>query len=397
MNKNILNTGVQDFILKYLNTDIMSVILKKSPFPEITPQELAEQIQAKKKCEKKLPTWFQTPKIYYPNKLNIEQSSSETAAENKAELVGGKTLVDLTGGMGVDTYAFSKKIEKVYHCEIDENLSEIAAYNFGVLGVENVVVTSMDGLEFLRCSNREFDWLYLDPSRRLENKNKVFLLSDCTPNVVEHLPLLFEHSKQILVKTSPLLDLTNGLHQLKNVKEIHIVAVKNEVKEVLWVLQRGYRGKIGVKTINSMEPKTQCFDFYLSEEKNTTPLLGPPLTFLYEPNTAVLKAGAFKLLSKKLMVYKLHDHSHLYTSRKQVEFPGRVFYIDKVISYRKKELKSLMGTQANITVRNFPESVSTIRIKYKIRDGGDVYLFFTKLQNDQLAIIKASKNIPMNI
>jgi 16S rRNA G966 N2-methylase RsmD len=310
--------------------------------------------------------------------------------------VNGKTLVDLTGGMGVDSYVFSKKIEKVFHCEIDENLSKIAAYNFGILEVENVEVVSMDGLDFLRSSNREFDWLYLDPSRRSENKNKVFLLSDCTPNIVEHLPLLFKHSKQILVKTSPLLDLTNGLNQLKNVKEIHIVAVKNEVKEVLWVLQREYRSKTRVKTINIMEPKAQSFDFYLSEEKNATPLLGPPLAYLYEPNAAILKAGAFKLLAKKLGVDKLHDHSHLYTSREQVEFPGRVFYIEKVLSYSKKELKSLIGKQANITVRNFPESVSTIRKKYKIKDGGEVYLFFTKLQNDQLAIIKASKNIPFN-
>lgn len=393
MNKNILNTGVQEFIENNLNTDIMSVVLKGSPFPDVSTQELAEQIQAKKKCQHKLPTWYRTPKIYYPNTLNIEQCSSEITAEYKARLVRGKTLVDLSGGLGVDAFFFSKKIPTVFHCEIDENLSEIAAYNFGVLGVGNVEVHCIDGMVFLQECNREFDWLYVDPSRRSETKNKVFLLSDCTPNITDHLSLLFNRSKRILVKTSPLLDLTIGLKQLANVKEIHIVAVKNEVKEVLWVLQRRKETNIRVKTINFLDTKTQSFDFDLSEEKNTIALLGPPLTYIYEPNAALLKAGAFKLITTKLGVEKLHVHSHLYTSNDLVEFPGRVFRIEKVLPYTKKELRPLVGTRANVTVRNFPESVSQIRKKYKIKDGGDVYLFFTRLKNNQLTLIKASRKI----
>ena len=371
----------------------MSVVLKGSPFTDITPQELAEQIQAKKKCQNKLPTWYRTPKIYYPNKLNIEQCSSEITAEYKARLVGGKTLVDLTGGLGVDAYFFSKKTSTVFHCEIDENLSEIATHNFEILGVDNVQVNPIDGMEFLQESNREFDWLYLDPSRRSESKNKVFLLSDSTPNITENLPLLFNKSKRILVKTSPLLDLTIGLKQLEHVKEIHILAVKNEVKEVLWVLQQRKENKIRVKTINFMGKKNQNFDFDLFEEKNTIALLGSPLSYIYEPNAAILKAGAFKLITAKLAVEKLHEHSHLYTSNDLVEFPGRVFRIEKVLSYTKKELRPLVGTRANVAVRNFPESVSQLRKKYKIKDGGDVYLFFTRLKNDQLVLIKVSKKI----
>ncbi|MGB5435035.1 MAG: class I SAM-dependent methyltransferase [Maribacter sp.] len=371
----------------------MSVVLKGSPFPDISPQELAEQIQAKKKCEKKLPTWFHTPKIHYPNKMNIEQCSSEITAEYKAQLVGGKTLVDLTGGLGVDAYFFSKKTSTVFHCEIDENLSEIAAYNFGILGADNVQVNPVDGMIFLQESNRKFDWLYLDPSRRSDNNNKVFLLSDCTPNITEHLSLLLNKANRILVKTSPLLDLTIGLKQLEHVKEIHIVAVNNEVKEVLWVLQGQKETKIRVKTINLMESKTQKFDFDLSEEKDTIAQLGWPLSYIYEPNAALLKSGAFKLITAKLAVQKLHEHSHLYTSNDLMEFPGRVFRIEKVLAYTKKELRSFVGTKANVAVRNFPESVSQIRKKYKIKDGGDVYLYFTRLKNDQLALIKASKKI----
>lgn len=391
MNKNILNTGVQDFINNNLDADIMSVILKKSPFRNISSQELAEQIQAKKKCEKKLPHWFNTPLVYYPNKLNIEQCSSETTAKYKASILSGKTLVDLTGGLGVDTYFFSKGIDKVFHCEINQNLSEIAAHNLEVLGVENTIFISKDGLGFLNESNQNFDWLYVDPSRRSESKGKVFMLSDCSPNIVEHLPLLFQKSKHILIKTSPLLDITIGLNELAYVKEIHVVALKNEVKELLWVLERQYEGKTHIKTLNIIPSKPQRFSFNLPEEKVTLPTYELPLDYLYEPNAALLKAGAFKITSKAFRVHKLHEHSHLFTSKDLLEFPGRVFRIEEVIGYSKKELKPLIGTKANITARNFPESVASIRKKHKIKDGGKVYLFFTRLKNNQLAVIKTSK------
>lgn len=392
MNKNILNTGVQDFINNNLDADIMSVILKRSPFRNISSQELAEQIQAKKKCEKKLPHWFNTPLIYYPNKLNIEQCSSETTAKYKASILSGKTLVDLTGGLGVDTYFFSKGIDKVFHCEINQNLSEIAAHNLEVLGVENTIFISKDGLGFLNESDQNFDWLYVDPSRRSESKGKVFMLSDCSPNIVEHLPLLFQKSKHILIKTSPLLDITIGLNELAYVKEIHVVALKNEVKELLWVLERQYEGKTQIKTLNIIPSKPQRFSFNLPEEKVTLPTYELPLDYLYEPNAALLKAGAFKITSKAFRVHKLHEHSHLFTSKDLLEFPGRVFRIEEVIGYsKKKELKPLIGTKANITARNFPESVASIRKKHKIKDGGKVYLFFTRLKNNQLAVIKTSK------
>ncbi len=372
----------------------MSVLLKKCPFPGISPQELAEQVQAKEKCEKKLPTWFHTAGIYYPNKLNIEQCSSEITAGYKAQIVGGKTLVDMTGGFGVDTYFFSKKTDTVFHCEINANLSQIATHNFKVLGLKNVETIPMDGMEFLSGSTKGFDWIFIDPSRRSESKGKVFLLSDCTPNIVEHLPLLFKKSNRILVKTSPLLDITSGLNQLSHVKEIHVVAVKNEVKELLWVLEKGYEGEIKIRTINLKRPKPQCFDFILSEEKKTLAPFGLPLTYLYEPNAAILKAGAFKQITTSLDLKKLGEHSHLYTSEHLVEFPGRTFKIEQVIGYSKKDLKPLMGIKANVTVRNFPDNVAKIRKKLKIKDGGDNYLFFTKLHNDHLVVIQTSKIIP---
>ncbi len=391
MNKSILNTGAQDFINNNLNADIMSVLLQKRIFDTISTKELVDQIEAKKKCKNKLPSWYKTKKIFYPNKLNIEQCSSEITAEYKARMVDGKSLVDLTGGLGVDSFYFSKKIEQVFHCEINEDLSEIAAYNFEVLGVKNIKVIPRNGMEFLRNSNKVFDWIYLDPSRRSERKGKVFLLSDCTPDIIEHLDLLLIRSKNILLKTSPLLDITSGLNQLKHVKEVHIVAVNNEVKELLWVLRDGFMDEVVVKTINLNKGDEETYEFDWSQEKKTTLTFSEPQNFLYEPNAAILKAGAFKLIAKDLEVNKINEHSHLYTSKELVQFPGRVFKIENMINYNKKELKTFSGRKANITVRNFPENVEKIRKRFKIKEGGDVYLFFTTINNNQFKVIKCTK------
>lgn len=391
MNVNILQPGVQDFIDEYLNTDIVSVILKKSIFPQITSQELAEQIEAKKKCKNKLPTWFNQKEIYYPNKLNIEQCSSEVTAEYKSRIVGGKSLVDLTGGFGADSFYFSKKIERVFHCEINIDLSKIAAHNYSVFDIENVITIEADGIDFLMQSNKTFEWVYIDPSRRSESKGKVFLLSDCIPNVIDHLTLLFEKSENILIKTSPLLDISNGLKQLKNVKEVHIVAVNNEVKELLWVLQRDYMSSVAIKTTNLKNGQEDQFCFIWTEEKSTPLIIGKPQNYLYEPNAAILKAGAFKLLAKELKLIKLHEHSHLYTSNEMIKFPGRTFKIGEIVEYSKKKLKRFNGVKANITCRNFPESVADIRKKFKIKDGGEIYLFFTKLEDNQLYVLNTHK------
>ncbi len=391
MNKTILNTGIQEFINENLNTDIMSVLLKKLPFSTVSVQEVAEQIEAKKKCKGKLPTYYNTPTIYYANKLHIEQTSSEITAAYKATLIRGKSMADLTGGLGVDSYFFSKKIARVFHCEIDQNLSEIAAYNFTVLGAKNIIAIPKNGFEFLLENKEQFDWIFIDPSRRNEVKKRVFFLEDCLPNVPENLELLFTKTDRILIKTAPLLDISIGCKELKNVKEIHVISVRNEVKELLWILEKRYVGSIAVKTIDYASTGISVFDFELSEEKNALAELALPLTFLYEPNAAILKSGAFKTLGNRFQLSKLHNHTHLYTSDKGIAFPGRIFKIDAVFPYTKKNLHPLRNSKANISTRNFPESVANIRKKFKINDGGDQYLFFVKNMNEQYMVLQCSK------
>lgn len=391
MNKNILHTEVQSYINNNLKVNIEQFIFKGSPFKDVSVQELANQIIAKQKSEKKLPTWFQTKNIYYPPKLSIEQTSSEVTAEYKSKLVNGSSIIDITGGFGVDCYAFSKRFKKVVHCEINEELSEIVSYNYEQINISNIKTIATDGLEYLKDTSEKFDCIYIDPSRRNEKKGKVFLLSDCLPNVPESLDFLFEKSNTILVKNSPILDITSTINELKFVKEIHVVAVNNEVKELLFLLKKGFKQSIEVKTHNELKNNTQYFCFKLENSLDFEYSL--PLKYLYEPNAAILKSGGFNQVASQQKVNKLHQHSHLYTSEKLVkDFPGRIFEINNVFTYNKKKVKKqITETKANITTRNFPKTVAQIRKETKLKDGGNTYLFFTTNLNNELTVINCTK------
>ena len=390
MNKLILHTDIQEFINKNLNTDISKLLFKGSPFEDVSIQEIVEQIEAKKKAEKKLPTWFNTQQIYYPNKLNIEQTSSEITAKYKSTLLQGNTLIDLTGGFGVDAYYFAKVFKKVTHCEHNELLSSIVKHNLQQLGIKNIETITTNGIDYLTHNKKHFDCIYIDPSRRDDAKGKVFLLKDCEPNLPKHLEALFQFSDNILIKTSPLLDITNGIHELKNVSEIHVVAVDNEVKELLFLLKKGFNRIIKLKTINIKKDDIETFESVYQSSVEAT--FSPPLKYLYEPNSAILKAGLFNVVSHQLNIYKLNTNSHLYTSIEFMKFPGRSFEIIHIIPYNTKEIKKqIPSLKANITTRNFPETVAQIRKKTKLKDGGDQYLFFTTDNNNKHIVLVCKK------
>ncbi|ALJ04161.1 SAM-dependent methyltransferase [Pseudalgibacter alginicilyticus] len=391
MNPIILNTEIQEFINKNLNSNIGQLLLKGTTFFNVETKIIIEQIEAKKRCEKKLSTWFKTPNIYYPNKLNIEQTSSEITASYKSKLLSGESIIDLTGGFGVDCLYFSKQFHTVTHCEINENLSRIVTHNNKQFNIKNIKTIAINGIEQLQNCSKNYDWIYIDPSRRHDIKGKVFFLNDCLPNVPEHLGMLFKHSKNIMIKTSPLLDLSIGINELNYVKTIHVVAVKNEVKELLWVLEDGFNGQIQIETVHIKNDTEEHFKFSFENEKLSKPKYSEPLTYLFESNSAILKAGAFNSVSNQLNVFKLHKHSHLYTSDTLIDFPGRSFKIYNIIPYNKKEIKKLSITKANITTRNFPETVQQLRKKFNIKEGGEYYLFFTTNIHDQKIILISLK------
>ena len=391
MNKNIFNKSVQDYISKNLSTDVFKVILKKQIFPKVTNKEIAEQISAKAKSKKKLPTYFNTPNIYFPNKVNIEQTSSEKTAEFKSKIVTGNTMIDATGGFGVDSMYFSKEFKKTVYIEENKELFEIVKVNSNKLGLNNIKHLNDDGIEYVKKIDTVIDLLYIDPSRRNKENKKVHFLSDCTPLIDYDLIESLQNFKTILIKCSPIIDLKKTINDLKVVSKIYIVGINNEVKEVLFKLNKQSNNDIKIKCID-LSNRDLDFEFNINEidnKKNNDN--SEVLNYLYEPNSMILKSGAFGLICDRYDVKKLNTNSHLYTSKELIDFPGRVFTVNSVVNYSKRNLKDLNISKANITTRNFPIDVKDIRKKSKILDGGEDYLFFTTNHTNEQIIIKTKK------
>ncbi|PWA08810.1 class I SAM-dependent methyltransferase [Flavobacterium laiguense] len=391
MNLDVLNPKIQEFINSNIGKAVSKLALQKNPFPTVEWIDILNQIAAKTKAKEKLPTWFSTPNIIYPSKISVEQTSSEKTALYKASIVSGENLIDLTGGFGIDDYYFSKQMKNVVHCEINSELSDIVKHNFKQLNTKNITCYAGDSLATLNALDLKWDWIYIDPSRRSDIKGKVFMLKDCLPNVPEHLDLYFSKSDAVLIKTAPILDITAGLSELQHVKTIHIVAIDNEVKELLWELHKGHVGNVKIKTISISKEKTETFDFVLNEYIEI-PTYSLPLKFLYEPNSSIMKSGGFDEVGSFHKLNKLHKHSHLYTSDDLISFPGRIFKIENSIAYGKIEMKQFLENQkANVTTRNFPETVENIRKKWKIKEGGNLYCFFTTDENNNKIVLICSK------
>ena len=386
----ILQPKIQQFISENGSVKINQLALKKNPFPEIPYSLLLNQIAAKQKAKDKLPTWFHANNIIYPEKLSIEQTSSEITAKYKASLLSGTSVIDLTGGFGVDDYYFSKVVEKVTHCEINAELSEIVKHNCKQLQVNNMECFAGDSAILLKDLNQKFDTIYIDPSRRNDVKGKVFLLADCLPNVVDLQGFYFTYSNKILVKTAPILDIQAGLNELKNVKKIHIVAVENEVKELLWEIEKNWNSIPIIIAVNF--EKNKVFQNEIALESNQTATYSLPKKYLYEPNASLMKSGRFEAVSSIFSVDKLHQHSHLYTSDLLQPFSGRSFQIITAIPYQKNEIKThLYNKKMNVTTRNFPLKVDEIKKKHKINDGGTIFAFFTTNLNNEKIVLLCEK------
>lgn len=384
MNQAILSIDVQNFLNENLRTDSTKIALSKSLFTKVSSGELAAQIVAKQKAEKKLPTWFSTAQIYYPPSLSIEQTSSEIAAKHKANLITGDHILDLTGGFGVDSYFFSKKAKRVVYCEIDETLSKVAQHNATILNARNIQFKNTDGIDFLKSSLEKWDTIYIDPARR-NTSGKVFRLEDCTPNILTNLDLLLSKSKRLIVKTSPLLDIDAGLKVLKNVKEVHVVSIKNECKELLWILEKGFVGDLQIIPV-ALNQTEKSFSFFKDQRFKAVNaedvILG---TFLYEPDVAVLKSGGQDLVANHFNLQKLETSTQLYVSNKlEKSFIGRIFLIDGILDA--KDLKKSEKLQGNIIVRNYPAKAEKLIEKYKIRSAKDEFLIFCRFANENIII-----------
>ncbi|GAB3012963.1 THUMP-like domain-containing protein [Spirosoma pulveris] len=393
-----LSIPERTYIQTHLTDNVSALLLKAAP-PGLDIRKLAAQIAARQKAKDKLPTWYANDALVFPPGLSVEQASSEETAQYKASLVSGNRLLDLTGGMGVDTWAFSQRMKQVIYVERNPELASLAAYNLPHLGTANVIIHTADGLSIVRTSaEAPADWLYLDPHRRDETGGKVVLLQDCEPDITqpETLMALQEGSKRILLKASPLLDIDLAVRQLgKTVESIHVVAVQGEVKEVLFVLgsQPIDSKSIQVNSVNLINGQALTFCFKQDDERLAEVPFGDPQTYLYEPNAAVMKAGVFRLVGARFGLTKLAPNSHLYTSTElRKDFPGRVFRFNQLIRPDAKTVKlAIPDLKANLTVRNFPQSVAELRKKLSLREGGDIYIFATTLLNGDKRLLITKK------
>ncbi len=363
---------------------VNDLALQRNKYKHLSDAEwhwFLQQIEGRERTADKLPTFASIPDWWYPVRLSCEQCSSELTARYKASLLSPLALgegkeerfLDLTGGYGVDTYFLSEQFIHTDYVEQNEELCRIAAHNFALsqkskverqkLSIAIHNTTAEDFLLSSPCGEAGWGLIFLDPARRDSHGSKVFRLEDCTPNVVELLPTLLAHSKRLLIKLSPMLDLTQAVTSLSQVNwDIHIVAIKNEVKEVL--LLSGGTGQI---TTIDLAQKDQAFVFTREEEQHCGLDIrdGKLANYLYEPNAAILKAGAYKLVAQRFGLHKLDVNTHLYTSRQFIEnFPGRVWRITE-----KQNLK-----QANVLTRNYPLTPEQLKKKLHLRDGGITFV-----------------------
>lgn len=384
----------EKFILDHADADPQTLLLSANRFPEIDVKLAAKQIQARQKIKQKLPSWHANLQVLYPPTLSLEQCSSEKTAQYKAALLSGETLVDFTGGFGVDSAAFAKKFTAVSYVEQNKELCNLARHNFAALGLNNITVYNTDAEHFANELSPK-STAFLDPARRSSSGEKVFLLDDCTPNLKSLLPILRQKFQTILLKLSPMLDLKSALKLLPDTKSAHILAINGECKELLLLIEPNFIGEPDILSVNLKSSGDESFSFTFTEEKIAdVTLASTPEKFLYEPNAAVLKAGAFRAVAVRFGVKKLHANTHLYTSETPIEnFPGRRFQIEKVCRFSKSELKAALGggSQANVAVRNFPATADELKKRLKLRDGGEIYIFACTIFGEEKSLLICRK------
>lgn len=462
-----MNQATQDFIRQHQDDDVRQLAFLGSKYPEVDMPFALDQIRGRKMARVKLPRWASLEGIIYPPHISMEQCSSESTALYKAELAArllglpasssGTEMkaeneiefVDLTGGFGVDfSYIAARLGVKSMYVERQAHLCEAAKENFGRLGLKNAIVKNGDGIEVLHSflpkkddaasaddslgitydqprsllkTNLGLKIIFVDPARRDDAGNKVVSLKDCTPDVTVLQEEMLSKADYVIIKLSPMLDWHRAISELSHVREVHIISVNNECKELLLVLSARnmgdmeassadgvggteeaegtdgavkYAGKLRIYCVND----AQSFVCDESDMETSSVKIAPStleeMRYLYEPNASLMKAGCFGVLSGRYDARMLSKNSHLFVSQAPIEaFPGRSFRIIAISSFNKKELKRHLSgiTKANIATRNFPLSVAELRKRLKLKDGGETYIFATTLSNESHVLVITEK------
>ena len=391
----LINEKTWNYIRQHADEDVRKLALQGTKDADVDLQMALQQIAGRQTARRKLPSWVAVEGIVYPPHLNMEQCSSELTARYKAKIAGkGNRMVDLTGGFGVDFYWISQGFQHRYYVEQNEQLCAISSENFRLLGLD-CSVCCCDTATYL-TDMPHVSFAFLDPARRNEHGGRTYSIEDCTPNVLELLPLLIEKADRVMLKLSPMLDwrkavddiqkpIANGQKPIANVHEVHIVSVDNECKELLLLLDKGH-ADLRMVCVNFSKDAEQLFETSYgapSHPLTSSPshlLTSSPFHFIYEPNASIMKAGCFEEVAQRFPVQQISQNSHLFLSSVEIDdFPGRRFQISSISSMNKQELRTALKEidRANISVRNFPLSVDQLRKKLKLKDGGNTYIFAT--------------------
>ena len=445
-----MNQATQDFIRQHQDDDVRQLAFLGSKYPEVDMPFALDQIRGRKMARVKLPRWASLEGIIYPPHISMEQCSSESTALYKAELAARLLalpvsssfseeigFVDLTGGFGVDfSYIAARLGVKSMYVERQAYLCEAAKENFGRLGLKNAIVKNGDGIEVLHSfhpkkkdaasdddslgitydqplsllkTNLGLKIIFIDPARRDDAGNKVVSLKDCTPDVTVLQEEMLSKADYVIIKLSPMLDWHRAISELSHVREVHIISVNNECKELLLVLSARNMGDMEASSADGEVKHAGNLRIYCVNDAQSfvcdeldmesSPVrIAPPvleeMQYLYEPNASLMKAGCFGALSDRYDARMLSKNSHLFVSQAPIEaFPGRSFRIIAISSFNKKELKRHLSgiTKANIATRNFPLSVAELRKRLKLKDGGETYIFATTLSDESHILVITEK------
>lgn len=368
-----------DFVNAHKDEDTARLLLSAARYPSIDMPAAVQQIEGLRTAREKWPGLLACEEFIYPPRLNREQSSSENTARYKVSVISpftshpsSFTVADLTGGMGIDTLAFAKVAQHVDYVERDPQLCELLEHNLRALGVYNVTVHCADSMEWLMTAGR-YDLLFVDPARRAASGRKVAAFEDCMPNILEYAEMLRMHCRLLMVKASPMIDIDLGCRQLGNVNEVHVVGVKGECKEVLFVCGEPQG-----------EPRITCGEvsFTRSEEAATEARYVKTMgRYLYEPDAMLMKGGPFKIIAVRYGIEQLGHNTHLYTSEKRLDgFPGRVFEVLQELKLGRKEVAAVIPDgKAHVVTRNYPVEAAALQRQLGLREGGDIFVVATSV------------------
>ncbi len=385
----LLDPQIRNFIREHQDADVPSLALKRPPSENWPWKLILDQIKARQKAKIKMPQWLDHQNVIFPPPDIIEQASSTATARYKAHLVNGKTFADLTGGAGVDCWAFAEKFESGICIERDQNAAELLAHNMSLLCKDTIAIHNTAAENFV-SQMPTVDFVYIDPQRRTENKKGFYRFEDCTPNIVELLPSLTTKAKMVMIKASPMLDIWEGIKSLQFVEAVHIVEWQGECKGLIYILNPSQKMSLSdtpvtAAKINDGGDMIYHFTFTKAQEETTAPHIAMPQKFLFEPGPAFQKAGAFNALALRYDLHTLHRHTHLYTAQSiRPDFPGHIFEILSILPVDKK---SLPVKKANLKLRNFPGTVEALRRKLGLEDGGEDYLFACTLADESKTLI----------